>query len=223
MRRLICAGIPFAVTAVTGLFLALPRANATIVGLNQIVTPEIQPVGVLALSAQAQHSTIGNSQQIQFELGVTPKFEVGWFQGLKPSEGIVAAELNLVQTGPHLLTTGIINWSTRGGGAQPLLEYGYYADRDHFVVGVIYADQHTDLMLGYKRQLSEKISLSADFQSGSDDFLTAGFTYNFTPTLSINPAIYCTNSHPHHFLGYVVLTWNLTIWKQSFCASRMAD
>jgi hypothetical protein len=213
MRRLIRAGIPSGVAAVAGLFLASPRADATIVGLNQIVTPEIQPAGVLALSAQAQHSTIGNSQQIQFELGVTPKFEVAWFQGLKPSEGIVAAELNLVKTGPHLLTTGIVNWSTRGGGAQPLLEYGYYADHDQFVVGGIYVDPHTDLILGYKHQFSEKIAFSADFQSGSDDFVTVGLTYNFTPTLSINPAIYCTNSHPHHFLGYVVLTWNLTIWK----------
>jgi hypothetical protein len=213
MRRWTRAGIPLGVAVVTSLFLPWPRAHATIVGLNQIVTPDIQPAGELALSAQAQHATIGNSQQIQFELGVAPKFEVAWFQGLKPSEGIVAAELNLVQTGPHLLTTGIINWSTRGGGAQPLLEYGYYADRDHFVVGVIYADPHTDLLLGYKHQLSEKIALSADFQSGSDDFLTVGFTYNFTPTFSINPALYYTNSHPHHFLGYVVVTWNLTVWK----------
>ena len=40
-----------------------------------------------------------------------------------------------------------------------------------------------------------------------------GVTYNFTPEFSINPAIYYTNSRPHHLLGYVVLTWNLTCWK----------
>jgi hypothetical protein len=188
-------------------------ARATIVGLNQIVTPEIQPAGVLALSAQAQHSIIGNSQQIQFELGLTPQFELAWFQGFQPGEGLFGSEFNLIQRGPHLLTVGVINWSTRGGAAQPVLEYGYYTDNDHFVLGTIYAGKQTELLLGYRRQLSERIAFSADFQSGSANSTTVGLTCNFTPTLSINPAIYYTNAHPHHFLGYVVLTWNLTIWK----------
>lgn len=187
-------------------------ARATIVGLNQIVTPEIQPAGMLALSAQAQHSTIGNSQQVQFELGITPRFEAGWFQGLKPGEGIFGAELNLVQRGQHLLTAGVINGSTRGGDPQPLIEYGYYADKDHYVAGGIYVNHHYESLLGYRRQVSDAWALSADFQSGAGNSLTAGFTYNFTPSLSINPALYCTNSRPHAVLGYVVLTWNLKLW-----------
>ncbi len=195
------------------LFFSAVSLRATIVGLNQIVTPEIQPAGVLALSAQAQHSTIGNSQQVQFELGVTPRFEVGWFQGFKPGEGLVGSELNLLQSGPHLLTAGVVNWSTRGGGAQPVLEYGCYREPDHFVVGEIYANRHACLLLGYKRQLTERVAFSADFQSGSAGSSTAGVTYNFTPALSINPAVYYTNARPHHVLGYVVLTWNLTAWK----------
>lgn len=196
-----------------GLFGPLPTAYATIVGLNQIVTPEIQPTGVLALSAQAQNSTIGNSQQIQFELGITPRFEIAWFQGLKPTEGFFASEFNLIQQGPHLLTTGVINWSTRSGNPQPVLEYGYYAPNDHFVVGAIYANSESELLLGYRHQFSDRIQLSADFQSGSANSKTLGIVYNFTPDLSINPAIYWTNSHPHHLFGYVVLTWNLTVWK----------
>jgi hypothetical protein len=190
-----------------------PATRATIVGLNQIVTPDIQPAGVLSLSAQAQHALIGNSQQVQFELGVTPRFEVAWFQGLKPDEGFFDTELNLLQTGPHLLTVGAVNWSTRGSSAQPVLEYGYYTDTDHFVAGAIRAGGHPELLLGYKRQISESFSVSADFQSGPGNSTTVGFTYNFTPALSINPALYWTNSSPHHFLGYVVLTYNLTVWK----------
>jgi hypothetical protein len=190
-----------------------PAAHATIVGLNQIVTPEIQPAGVLGLSAQLQHPTIGNSQQIQFELGLTPRFEMAWFQGLKPNEGFFSTEFNLLQKGPHLLTVGVLNWSTLGGDAQPELEYGYYTDKDRFVVGAIYANRETELLLGYKRLLSDKIALATDFQSGSANSLTLGVVYNFTPDLSINPAIYWTNSHPHHFLGYVVATWNITVWK----------
>ena len=190
----------------------LPAARATVVGLNQIVTPEIQPAGVLAISAQAEHAAIGNSQQIQFELGITPRFELAWFQGLKPGEGLFGSECNLVQEGPHLLTAGLVNWSTRTGDPQPVLEYGFYPGADHVVVGAIYANRETELLLGYRRQLSEKFQLAADFQSGSANSTTFGITYNFTPDLCINPAVYWTNSHPRHLLGYVVLTWNLALW-----------
>lgn len=188
-------------------------APATIVGLNQIVTPEIQPAGVMALSAQFQHPAIGNSAQLQFELGLTPRFELGWFQGFKPGEAFFDTELNLVQQGPHLLTAGLINWSTRDSAAQPVLEYGYYTDTDHFVGGGIYVNGHTELLLGYKRQMSAEWQFSTDFQSGRGNSTTVGFTYNFSPRLSLNPALYWTNSSRHHFLGYVVLTYNLTVWK----------
>ena len=188
-------------------------ASATIVGLNQIVTPDIQPTGVLAVSAQAQHPTIGNSREIQFELGVTPRFELAAFQGFKPGEGLFSAEFNLLPEGPHLLTAGAINLSTRGSAAQPVLEYGYYQEADHFVVGAIRANHQTSLLLGYKRQLNDAWALSTDFQSGAGNAATVGFTYNFTPAFSINPALYRTNSGPHHLLGYVVLTWNFTLWK----------
>jgi len=200
-------------TLILSALLGAISASATIVGLNQIVTPDIQPTGVLAVSAQAQHPAIGNSREIQFELGLTPRFEVGAFQGFKPGEGLFSAEFNLLQEGPHLLTAGAINLSTRGGGAQPVVEYGYYADADHFVVGAIRANHLNSPLLGYKRQLNDTWSLSTDFQSGAGNAATVGFTYNFTPAFSINPALYRTNSGPHHLLGYVVLTWNFTLWK----------
>jgi len=168
--------------------LLIPQAvRATVVGLNQIVTPEIQPAGVLALSAQAQNSSIGNSQQTQFELGLTPRFEMAWFQGLKPGEGFFGTEFNLLQTAPHLLTTGFINWSTRGGDPEPMLEYGYYTDTDHFVAGTIYANREAELLLGYRRQLSEKIQVSVDFQSGS-----ANSTTRASPFSRINASISST-------------------------------
>jgi len=192
---------------------ATSALHATLVGLNQIVTPDIQPAGELALSVQAQHAAIGNSRQFQLELGLMPRLEVGWFQGLKPDEGIFGAELNLIQDGPHLLTLGAVNWSTRGGGVQPVLEYGYYLGPDHFVLGGIDSNGHPDLLLGYKHAFTDRLAFSADFQSGSTGSATAGFAWNFTPALSINPAIYLTNSHPHRLLGYAVLTWNVTVWK----------
>jgi hypothetical protein len=198
---------------VLALFAATLPARATIVGLNQIVTPDIQPTGVLALSAQVQHPLIGNSQMFQFELGVTPRFEVAWFQGLQPGEGILSTEFNLLKKGPHLLTIGATNWSTRGGDPQPVVEYGYNTGTDYFVVGAIRADGRDGLLAGYKHAVSDKLQLSADFQSGAASAATVGLTFNFTPTLSINPALYRTNSSPHHLLGYVVLTWNVVLWK----------
>ncbi|HVT73551.1 MAG TPA: hypothetical protein VHD61_10460 [Lacunisphaera sp.] len=214
MPRLLSAG-PLRGGTLLLLLALVPGAGlrATIVGLNQIVTPDIQPAGVLAVSAQAQHATIGNSQEIQFELGVTPRFEAGIFQGLKPDESVAAAEFNLLQDGPHLLTAGVVNWSTRGGGAQPVLEYGYYNDSDHYVAGGLEANGQSSLLLGYKHTVSDKLAFSADFQSGSTGSATVGFTWNFTPEFSINPAVYRTNARPHHLLGYVVVTWNFTLWK----------
>ena len=195
------------------LLFAATAAHATIVGLNQIVTPDIQPTGVLALSAQVQHPLIGNSEMVQFELGVTPRFEVAWFQGFKPGEGIFSTEVNLLNHGPHLLTIGAVNWSTRGGNPQPVVEYGYKTEADYFVVGATRADGHDGLLAGYKHVVSEQLQLSADFASGAANAATVGLTFNFTPTLSINPALYRMNSHPHHLLGYVVLTWNVVLWK----------
>ena len=189
------------------------RAGATIVGLNQIVTPDIQPTGVLGLSAQAQHTLIGNSQQLQLELGITPRFEAAWFQGLKPNEGFFSTEFNLVQQGPNLLTVGALNWSTLGGQPQPEIEYGYYAESDSFIIGTIDVDHRAEILLGYRHVLSSKLQFSMDFQSGAANSATVGVTWNITPTLSINPALYRTNGSPHHLLGYVVLTWNFTLWK----------
>ena len=92
--RLLARFITFTGALALSLGLTVLAARGTIVGLNQIVTPDIQPAGVLSLSAQAQHPAIGNSRQIQFELGLTPRCEVAWFQGLKPAEGFFSTELN---------------------------------------------------------------------------------------------------------------------------------
>ncbi|HVU16960.1 MAG TPA: hypothetical protein VHD32_08540 [Candidatus Didemnitutus sp.] len=187
--------------------------RATIVGLNQIVTPEIQPPGILGLSFQAEHRLIGNSQQYQAELGLTPQFEMAWFQGVKPGEGLFSTEYNLWAQGPHLLSLGLLNWSTRGGSPQPVVEYGWYSSSDKLIAGGIHANREAEALLGWKHVLNDNLALSFDFQSGRVNSVTGGVTYNFTPDISINPAIYRTNGHPHHLLGYVVITWNLKVWK----------
>jgi hypothetical protein len=190
-----------------------PTALATTKGLNQIVTPDIQPTGVLSLSAQVQDARIANSQEVQLELGVTKWLEFSFFHGFRPREEIVGTEVGLLQSGPHLITAGAINWSSRGGGAAPVLEYGYYGETDHFIVGAIQASRRNEGILGYAHQLTPRLQLSADYQSGPGNSTTLGFTYNLTPDLQLNPAVYGTNTRPHRALGYIVLTWNLPAWK----------
>jgi hypothetical protein len=188
-------------------------ARATTKGLNQIVTPDIQPAGILSLSAQLQDSRIGNSEEVQFELGLTSRLEVSLFQGFKTNEQVAGAEFNLFTDGPHLFTAGAVNWSSHGGGTQPVLEYGYYAKNDHFIAGAIYAGHRTEGILGYSHQLTEKLQFSADYQSGPGNSATLGLTYNFTPNLQMNPSLYFTNTRPTRVLGYVVVSWNIPVWK----------
>ena len=207
------AAARLAVALATGLLLFAPLAHATTKGLNQIVTPDIQPVGVLSLSAQVQHTLIGNSQELQFELGLTKNFELSPFHGFDPREEIAGAEFNVFQQGPHLLTLGAINWSSHGGGAQPVLEYGCYGKDDHVIAGAIVADRRAEGILGYSHQFTEKLMFSADWQSGPGNFFTLGLTYNLTPDLQANPAIYFTNARPLHTIGYLVVTWNIPVWK----------
>ena len=190
---------------------ACGRGGATTKGLNQIVTPDIQPVGVLSLSFQGQHESIGNSLQFQAEYGITPRFEVAFFEGLKPGQQTAAAEYSLVAHGPYLLSTGFINWISNGGAPQPFLEGGYYVGAHKAIAGLLRNGTHSEAVLGYAYQANPALLLQVDYQSGEENSATAGFTYNFTPTLSLNPALYRTNISPHKTVGYAVLTWNIKI------------
>jgi hypothetical protein len=219
MRRLIshrsCRarfGSPAAAIVGSALVMFASPAMATTKGLNQIVTPDIQPAGVLSISGQVQDARIANPEEVQIELGLTPRAEIAIFQGLQPREEILGAEIGLLQDGPHLLTAGAVNWSSRGGGAQPVLEYGCYAGPDHLIAGGIRAGRRVEGILGWSHQLTDALQLAADYQSGPGNSVTLGFTVNLSPTLQLNPAIYLANTRPHHAMGYVVLTWNHTLW-----------
>ncbi|HXA13676.1 MAG TPA: hypothetical protein VNW23_00990 [Opitutaceae bacterium] len=188
----------------------LPARAAT--GLNQIVSPDIQPAGLLSVNEQLQDARIGNSQELQLELGLSRQAEVLFSQGLRPREEIVGAKIGLLQKGPNLLTTGVVNWSSRGGGASPLLEYGYYATNDHFIAGAIYSTKRTEGVFGHSHQFTGKFQVAFDYQSGPGNAVTAGFAYNFTPDLQVNPAIFMANTRPHRALGYIILNWNIPLW-----------
>ena len=77
-----------------------PLALATTKGLNQIVTPDLQPEGDLSTSFQLQDQKIGNPYQLQAELGLTQWAEVAVFKGFQPNELIFSSELGLVTKEP---------------------------------------------------------------------------------------------------------------------------
>src|SRR6516164_5222045 len=114
----------------------LPSALATTKGLNQIVTPDVQPEGDFSLSFQWQSKQIANPYQFQAELGLTKFFEVAVFQGIQPEETIFGTELGLIQKDPYLLSVGFLNWSTNGEAPQPFLEGGYYTEHHKLIAGM---------------------------------------------------------------------------------------
>jgi hypothetical protein len=214
------------IAAAACMSIGMPCAHATTKGLNQIVTPDIQPTGALSLSAQCQDPNVGNRLELQSELGITSNFEIAVFEGDSPAEQIGNAELGLLNRGRYLLSTGFLNWSTKGTAPQPFLEGGYYKGNSEYVAGAenVIAQENgangairnvrsTQSVLGFAYRPIPTLQVQADYQSGATNFATAGFTYSVTPNLTFNPAIYIGNSTPTKGFGYAVLTWTIQAFK----------
>ena len=187
--------------------------QATTKGLSQIVTPDLQPEGDLSLSLQAQDQRIANPYQAQAELGVTDWAEVAVFQGFKPNEEIFGTEIGLLRKEPCLLSIGFVNWSPRSHvDPQPYIEGGYYTEHHKIIVGAIHVDYKNEAILGYAYDFNKQWRVQVDFQSGSENSSTIGFTWNITPDFQVNPALYVTNDKTHDLLGYVVFTYTFHLW-----------
>jgi hypothetical protein len=186
---------------------------ATTKGLSQIVTPDLQPEGDLSLSFQAQSERIANPYELQAEMGLTKWAEVAVFKGFQPNELIFGTELGLIQKEPYLLSIGFVNWSPHSHvDPQPFIEAGYYMEHHKFIVGTTHVDYRNEAIVGYAYDFNETWRAQVDFQSGSGNSSTIGFTCNLTKDFQVNPAIYVTNDNPHHVLGYVVFTYTFHLW-----------
>ena len=215
--RLFCALVILG-QSVTGV-----AARATTKGLNQIVTPDIQPKGQFSISVQKQDPNVGNRLELQGELGLTNNFEVAVFDATSPAVQVFNAEYGLYDKGPLLLSTGFLGWTTNGIAPQPFLEGGYYFKNLQLILGAErgpsqnagdgskpYNVYGTQAVTGIAYSPSSHLKLQVDYQSQDSNFATAGFTYAVTGSLSFNPAIYVTNSTPRKGYGYAVLTWTVT-------------
>ena len=195
-----------------GLFAPHP-AFSTTKGLSQIVTPDLQSEGDFSLSLQIQDQKIGNPYEIQGELGLTKWAEVAIFKGFKPNEIIFGTEIALLQKEPYLVSTGFVNWSPQSGVVpQPFIEAGYYGEHHKFIAGITHVDFRNEAIFGYAYDFNQTWRFQLDFQSGSGNSSTIGFTCNVTRDFQFNPAIYVTNDSPHEVLGYVVFTYTFHLW-----------
>ena len=220
-----------AIYATVGLafsFAICTPAFATTKGLNQIVTPDIQPQGTLSISFQQQDPSIGNRNEFQGELGITKDFEVAVFEGTSPAGQIGNAELGLYDKGSYLLSTGFLNWTTLGTAPQPFLEGGFYQGNGELILGGINViDQDsgaggsvrnvhsTQVLIGAAYHVTPRLEFMADHQGGAGNATTLGVTYSITPNLTINPALYVGNSSPTKGYGFVVLTWTIQAFAPS--------
>jgi hypothetical protein len=206
-------------------FTLVPSVSATTKGLNQIVTPDVQPEGLLSVSYQQVDPNIANRYQVQLELGLTKRFEVAIFQGFSRPEQVINAEYGIIQRKDVLLSAGFANYSTLGTAPQPYLEAGYQKGATYLMAGAIHIvaeqmgvggsvrNQHQmQSILGVAYRVHPRLLLQLDYQSGSGNFATAGFTYNILPQLQFNPSAYFANTTGHHLYGYAVLTWNIDVF-----------
>jgi hypothetical protein len=192
-----------------------PSARATTKGLSQIVTPDVQSAGDLSLSFQAQSMRIANPYQLQAELGIVKWAEVAVFKGFKPNELIFGTEFGLIQKEPFLLSAGFVNWSPHSHvDPQPYLEAGYWTEHHKFIAGAIHVGYRNQAILGYAYDFNKTWRAQVDFQSGSGNSATLGFTWNITDDFQVNPALYVTNDKPHDILGYVVFTYTFHLWNK---------
>jgi hypothetical protein len=209
MRSIFFGGL-----AATVLAILPPAAHATTKGLSQIVTPDLQSPGDFSLSFQAQSERIANPFQLQSEIGLTSWAEVAVFKGFKPNELIFGTEFGLIQKEPYLLSVGFVNWSPHSHvDPQPYIEAGYYTEHHKFIAGAIHVGYRNEAILGYAYDFNKQWRAQVDFQSGSGNSSTLGFTWNITPDFQMNPAVYITNDKPHDILGYVVFTYTFHLWK----------
>src|SRR5213080_852259 len=190
-----------------------PSSLATTKGLSQIVTPDLQGPGDLSLSFQAQSEQIANPYELQAEMGLTRWAEFAGFRGVKPDDWIFGTEFGLLTKEPYLLSIGFVYWSTHSDVVpQPFNEAGYHTDHPKFIAGMTHVDFRNEAILGYAYDFNETWRVQVDFQSGSGNSSTIGFTWNITRDFQVNPAIYVTNESPHEVLGYVVFTYTFHLW-----------
>ena len=206
----------FALLIVTIVAVFSTPTFATTKGLSQIVTPDLQDEGDLSLSLQIQDSRIANPYELQAEMGVTKWAEFAVFRGLQPDDWIFGTEFGLIQKEPYLLSAGFVNWSPQNARRSAALPRSRLLHRAPQVHARRDARRfRNEVILGYAYDFNQQWRAQVDFQSGSGNSSTIGFTWNITPDFQMNPALYVANDKPHDLMGYVVFTYTFHLWSKA--------
>ncbi len=201
------------IVIMTVVLFTAPSSFATTKGLSQIVTPDLQAEGDLSLSLQIQDKRIANPYELQAELGLTKWAEVAVFRGFQPDDWIFGTEIGLLTKEPFLLSAGFVNWSPHlDVDPQPFIEAGYYTEHHKVIVGAIHAGYKNEAILGYAYDFNERWRVQFDWQSGSENSSTIGFTCNVTRDFQFNPALYFSNDDLSRVMGYIVFTYTFHLW-----------
>ena len=208
--------IPIAATLTVMMFAILagtPSSLATTKGLNQIVTPDLQEEGDLSLSLQIQDKRIANPYELQAEMGLTKWAEVAVFRGFQPDDWILSTEIGLLTKQPYLLSVGFTNWSPHlNVDPQPYIEAGFWGEHHKATIGAIHAGYKNEVILGYAYDFNKTWRVQVDWQSGSENSSTIGFTCTVTRDFQFNPALYVSNGPKHDLFGYIVFTYTFHLW-----------
>jgi len=203
---------------------SVPSSFATTKGLSQIVTPDLQAKGDLSLSLQIQDKRIANPYELQAEIGLTKWAEIAVFRGFQPDDWIFGTEVGILTKEPFLLSVGFVNWSPHlDVDPQPYIEAGYYTEHHKVIVGATHAGYKNEAILGYAYDFNERWRVQVDWQSGSENSSTIGFTCNVTPDFQFNPALYFSNDDLRRVMGYVVFTYTFHLWGDKNVKSASSD
>jgi hypothetical protein len=212
------------IVIMTVVLFTAPSSFATTKGLSQIVTPDLQGEGDLSLSLQIQDKRIANPYELQAEMGLTKWAEVAVFRGFQPDDWIFGTEIGLLTKEPYLLSVGFVNWSPHlNVDPQPFIEAGYYTEHHKVIVGAIHAGYKNEAILGYAYDFNERWRVQVDWQSGSENSSTIGFTCNVTRDFQFNPAIYFSNDNLSRVMGYIVFTYTFHLWGDKNDKSAASD
>ena len=195
------------------IWLAAPGSPAwgTLTGLNQVPTPDIQPAGLLSVTAQDENDGIDSPRQVQLELGLSDSCAIGVFQGVSPAKTVLNAQVALVSRRRFLVSAGVLG-TERSSRYLPFIEAGYYIGDTQYTAGVLRQDAGHFGFVGVSHRFNDRLLVIADYISGSESFSTVGVLYYLTPTLSFNPALYVSNASPRRLYVYASLTWDVRLW-----------
>jgi hypothetical protein len=193
---------------------ALP-AWACYSGLVNIPTADVVEPGQYGIELQFDDSFARGSEDtriVNTELGLTPRFEAGVdFDVSREAESRVMLNAKYILwpagEGRPALALGICNVGRRATNTPYLVATREFRSvRGH--LGAARIDHRDCWIIGADRAVTDKLTLMADYTSGSDNSATIGGSYQFTDSFGIMAGVILPNCHDEDTEFTVHLVFN---------------